>query len=80
MWNVYEFPDDLKTFSENELITRNAFAKFFSRWSFYLLPRHPEEINREALVNMLNGIYIDTERLGGEELKSRYYILEPKSK
>ena len=78
IWSLYEFPDDLKTFSENEAVKRIAFAKYLTWWSFFLLPKFPKEVNREVLINMLNGIYIDTEHLGGDDLKSRYLILNEK--
>lgn len=78
IWSLYEFPDDLKTFNENPNIERIAFAKYWGWWSFFVLPKHPEIINREVLVNALNGIYIDTKQTGGEDLKSRYFILEKK--
>jgi hypothetical protein len=80
IWSVYEFPDDLKTFNENPNVSRISFAKYISWWSFFLLPKNPAEINREVLINILNGIYIDTTQTGGEDLKSRYYIFEPKHK
>ena len=30
IWSLYEFPDDLKTFSENEAVKRIAFAKYLT--------------------------------------------------
>ena len=80
IWSVYEFPDDLKTFNENPAVARIAFGKYINWWSFFLMPKFPTQINREVLVNLLNGIYIDTKQTGGEDLQSRYYILEPKVK
>lgn len=80
VWSLYEFPDDLKTFLETESIKRVNFAKYWGNWSFFILPRNAEIINREILVNTLNGIFVDTENLGGEDLKSRYLILHPKVK
>lgn len=80
IWSLYEFPDDLKTFAENESINRITFAKYWGNWSFFILPNNSEILNREILVNILNGVFVDTENLGGEELKSRYLILHPKVK
>lgn len=80
VWSLYEFPDDLKTFMETENVKRISFAKYWGSWSFFLLPREPEVINREVLVNALNGIFIDTEKVGGEEISSRYSILFTKNK
>jgi hypothetical protein len=81
VWSVYEFPDDLKTFNENEAIARISFAKYLNFWDFFLLPAKPAEINREVLINVLNGIFIDFAHAGdsAEDLKSRYFILSPKT-
>jgi hypothetical protein len=80
IWSLYEFPDDLKTFMETENIERVTFAKYWGNWSFFMITREPEIINREILVNAMNGIFIDTSKLGGEELSSRYSILHSKKK
>ena len=80
VWSLYEFPDDLKTFIETENVERISFAKYWGSWSFFLLPNRPEAVNREVLVNALNGIFIDTEKVGGEEISSRYSILFAKNK
>lgn len=80
IWSLYEFPDDLKTFSETESVKRITFAKYWGDWSFFILPNNAEILNREILVNTLNGIFVDTENLGGEDFKSRYLILHPKVK
>lgn len=79
-WSLYEFPDDLKTFNENAAVERIGFGKNINWWSFFVLPKGALQINREVLINVMNGIYIDTKELGGEDLKSRYFILEVKGK
>jgi hypothetical protein len=75
LWNAYEFPDDLRTYMENEKMQRILFAKRIeSSLSFLLLPKFPEFVNQEVLVNAFNNIYIDTKETGDEEITQRYFI------
>lgn len=80
LWKAYEFPDDLKTFAEIASLEKYAYIKRLPKkyWSFMLLPGQPEKVNREILVNALNGVYIDTEGGGGEDIQQRYVVMERK--
>mmetsp|Transcript_14434 Transcript_14434/g.21063 ORF Transcript_14434/g.21063 Transcript_14434/m.21063 type:complete len:284 (+) Transcript_14434:343-1194(+) len=75
-WSLYEMPDDLFTYIESQKMTQITFAKKWSLWSFFVLPKNAKTVNREVLVNALNGIYIDTENITEEEdLQNRYFVL-----
>lgn len=80
LWSAYEFPDDLKTYAETASLEKYCYIKRLpkARWSFLLLPGRPDLVNREVLVNVLNGVYIDTEGGGGEDLQQRYVVLDRK--
>ncbi|CAG9310434.1 unnamed protein product [Blepharisma stoltei] len=79
IWDVYEFPDDLKTYNETSSMERIAFAKYISWWSFLMLPKKPKYVNREVLINALNGIFIDPQQQGKEEIEQRYFVLYKKN-
>ena len=81
LWKVYEFPDDLKTFAETESLTKYAYVKRVPKayWSFLLFPAQPDHINREVLINALNGVYIDTSCGGSADLQSRYVVMDRKN-
>lgn len=77
VWNLYEFPDDLKTYVERDRLQSLGFSKRIKKWfSFLIFPSYPEYVNREVLVNVLNRIQIDTETQGGESIESRYFTLK----
>lgn len=81
-WSLYEFPDDLCTYASNHKLERVAFAKKINRWKFFILTREPQYVNREVLVNALNGIYIDVltaSSLPSENLQDRYQVLSSKN-
>mmetsp|Transcript_1762 Transcript_1762/g.3787 ORF Transcript_1762/g.3787 Transcript_1762/m.3787 type:complete len:248 (+) Transcript_1762:1481-2224(+) len=73
LWNLYEFPDDLRTYTENEALQKWAYAKRLKGWwSFLIIKGKPKEVNREVLINALNGVQIDTEACSEEPLEKRY--------
>ena len=80
LWKAYEFPDDLKTYMETSALEKYCYIKRLPKayWSFLLLPGKPDLVNREVLVNVLNGVYIDTEGGGAEDLQQRYVVLDRK--
>lgn len=77
IWNLYEFPDDLKTYIERDKLQKLGFSKKVKKWfSFLIFPSYPEYVNKEVLVNVLNRIKIDTETQGGETIESRYFTIK----
>lgn len=73
LWNLYEFPDDLRTYMESEGLLKWGYAKRLKGWwSFLILKGKPTDVNREILVNVLNGVKIDTEASSEDPLEMRY--------
>jgi hypothetical protein len=73
LWNLYEFPDDLRTYTEKESLLKWGYSKRIKGWwSFLLLKGKPQHVNREVLVNCLNGVQIDTETSSEAPLEARY--------
>ena len=77
-WSVYEFPDDLQTYMAADKLQRVAFAKKIGRWQFLLLPRWSKFVNREVLVNVLNGVFIETTKTSTDRFEERYLVLYSK--
>ena len=64
-------------------ITYAKKVKDFKLWEFvgkfFIIPRSPSIIEKELLVNVLNGIYIDTMNEAEGDIEDRYFVFGDKN-